>query len=172
MIAMLRAVNVGGNNKLPMARLRAICEALGLERPETFIQSGNVLFETDDTAAAERLEEAINEEFGFRPAAVLRSVEELRHVVAQNPFPGKDNARVLVSFLQADPGEPIREAVRAIPVAPEELWIAGREMWVHYANGQGRTKLPMARIERMLGCTATSRNLNTVEKLLALANAR
>jgi len=172
MIAMLRGVNVGGNHKLPMARLRQICEELGLERPETFIQSGNILFETEDIEAAERMEAAIEREFSFRAAVIMRSAAELREVVKHNPFQGRDGARSVVTFLKADPGEQVREAVRAIQAEPEELRIAGREMYVYYPNGMGRTKLPIPRIERMFGCPSTTRNWNTVEKLLAMAEAR
>jgi len=172
MIAMLRGVNVGGNHKLPMARLRAICEELSFERPETFIQSGNILFETEDMEAAERMEAAIEREFSFQAAVIMRSAAELREVVNHNPFQGRNGAQSLATFLKTDPGEQVRKAVRAIPVEPEELRIAGREMYVYYPNGMGRTKLPMARMERMFGCPSTSRNWNTVEKLLAMVEAR
>jgi uncharacterized protein (DUF1697 family) len=177
-IALLRGVNVGGRNKLPMERLRAICEGLGLERPRTFIQSGNVIFETmlsDETALAVRLEAEIETEFGFRPSVVLRSVPEMKSVVERNPFRERDDVapdRLLVTFLQSDPGEEARSAIRAIPVVPEELVVDGREIFVYYRGGAGQTKLPLARIERAQRVPGTTRNWNSVLKLLALAKAR
>lgn len=178
MIAMLRGVNVGGCHKLPMERLRAICEDLDLTRPQTFIQSGNVVFETklkDETAMALRMETTIEAEFGFRASVVLRSAAEMRSVVARNPFSGRADVapgRLLVTFLQSDPGEEARVAIRAIPADPEELVADGCEIFVHYPNGAGRSKLPVARIERAQKVPATSRNWNSVLKLLALAEAR
>lgn len=178
MIAMLRGVNVGGCHKLPMERLRAICEDLDLTRPQTFIQSGNVVFETklkDETAMALRMETTIEAEFGFRASLVLRSAAEMRSVVARNPFSGRADVapgRLLVTFLQSDPGEEARVAIRAIPADPEELVADGCEIFVHYPNGAGRSKLPVARIERAQKVPATSRNWNSVLKLLALAEAR
>ena len=178
MIAMLRGVNVGGSHKLPMERLRAICEALNLTRPQTFIQSGNVVFETklkDETALALQMETAIEAEFGFRPNVVLRSADEMRSVVARNPFSKRADVapdRLLVTFLQSDPGEEARKAIRAIPVDPEELVVDGREIFVYYPNGAGRSKLPVARIDRAQNVPGTSRNWNSVLKLLALTEAR
>ena len=178
MIAMLRGVNVGGCHKLPMERLRAICEDLDLTRPQTFIQSGNVVFETklkDEPALALRMETAIEAEFGFRASLVLRSAAEMRSVVARNPFSGRADVapgRLLVTFLQSDPGEEARVAIRAIPADPEELVADGCEIFVHYPNGAGRSKLPVARIERAQKVPGTSRNWNSVLKLLALAGAR
>lgn len=178
MIAMLRGVNVGGCHKLPMERLRAICEDLDLTRPQTFIQSGNVVFETklkDEPALALRMETAIEAEFGFRASLVLRSAAEMRSVVARNPFSGRADVapgRLLVTFLQSDPGEEARVAIRAIPADPEELVADGCEIFVHYPNGAGRSKLPVARIERAQKVPGTSRNWNSVLKLLALAEAR
>ena len=178
MIAMLRGVNVGGCHKLPMERLRAICEDLDLTRPQTFIQSGNVVFETklkDEPALALRMETAIEAEFGFRASLVLRSAAEMRSVVARNPFSGRADVapgRLLVTFLQSDPGEEARVAIRAIPADPEELVADGCEIFVHYPNGAGRSKLPVARIERAQKVPGTSRNWNSVLKLLVLAEAR
>lgn len=158
---------------MPMAQLRTLCEGLKFGRPETFIQSGNLVFEAKSPAvAAECLEESIEGEFGFRSAVVFRTAGELRALVDRDPFGGRDGAKSQVTFLAGDPGEAVREQVRAIPIAPEELWIEGRELLCYYPDGQGRTKVPMAKIERMLGCAATTRNWNTVVKLLTMAEAR
>ncbi len=173
LVAMLRGVNVGGNHRMPMAQLRTLCEGLRFARPETFIQSGNLVFEAVDPAgAAECLEEAIEREFGFRSSVVIRTAGELRVLLERDPFGGRDGAKSQVTFLACDPGEAVREQVRAIPISPEELWMEGRELLCFYPNGQGKTKVPMVKIERMLGCAATTRNWNTVVKLSEMAEGR
>ncbi len=172
LVALLRGVNVGGAHKMPMARLRSVCEGLGFQRVATFIQSGNVVFEADDAgAAAECLESAVEREFGFRAAVITRSAEELRELVEGKPFSHRDGARVIVTFLKIDPGERIWEAVRTLAAGPEEIEIHGREIVVYFPDGQGKSKFPMVKIERVLGCATTSRNWNTVEKLLQMAEA-
>ena len=177
-VAMLRGVNVGGNQMLPMDKFRLVCEGLGLVRPQTFIQSGNVVFETgqvERAALAEQLEKALGKTFGFTPSVILRDVEEMRGVVARNPFAGREDVapnRLLVTFLKGDPGEAARVAVRAIPAAPEELYIDGSELFIFYPEGAGRTKLPVAKIDRAHGQVGTSRNWNSVLKLLAMAEGR
>jgi uncharacterized protein (DUF1697 family) len=109
-VAMLRGVNVGGHNRVPMEELRKLCASLKLRGAQTYVQSGNAIFWTDEknfVALAKRVEEAIAKKFGFQTDVVLRSATELRGVVARNPFakrsaivPGK----LLVTFLGGDPG--------------------------------------------------------------------
>ena len=173
LIAMLRGVNVGGNHKMPMAQLVSLCESLGFGQARTFIQSGNVVFEAADAEKAARcLEAGIEREFGFRSPVIVRTAAELKKLVKRHPFPGQDGAKVQVTFLESDPGEAVRESVRAIDTGPEQITIEGREMVCHFPDGMGKTKLPFAKIERMLGCPVTTRNWNSVEKLLAMAEAR
>lgn len=173
-IALLRGVNVGGHCKLPMATLRAICEQLGHEGAVTYIQSGNAVFRTkrDLGSVAGELEAAIEAKVGFRPAVALRTMDQMQAVIAANPFAGRasiDPARLLVTFLVKDPGEAARERARAIDVAPEELHAIGSEMFIYFANGLGRTKLPWKALERSIDCPGTGRNWNTVLKLLEIA---
>jgi len=103
---------------------------------------------------------------------MLRTASEMRQVVDANPFAartGLDPSKLTVTFLAADPGNRAREAVRQIPTDPEELHIIGRELYIYFPNGMGRTKLPMNKIEKTLGTPGTSRNWNTVTKLLEMA---
>ena len=177
-IGMLRGVNVGGTHKVPMERLRRICAALGFGKPQTFIQSGNVVFEADERdrlVLAARMEDELEREFGFRAAVILRSLAELRGVVARNPFAGRDDVapnKLLVTFLDSDPGEVARLAVRGILVSPEELFIDGSELFIYYPAGSGQSKLPVAKIDRAHGRVGTSRNWNSVLKLMAMAEER
>jgi uncharacterized protein (DUF1697 family) len=172
---MLRGVNVGGHNKIKMEALRALYESLGLLDAQTYIQSGNVVFRTkerDFALLAKRIGNGIERSFGFRPDVIVRTSAELRDVIARNPFatrPGIDPGKLLVTFLSGDPDADARDKVLKIKVDPEELRLMGRELYIHYPNGMGRTKLPAALIERTLKTSGTGRNWNTVTKLLEMA---
>jgi len=174
-IAMLRAVNVGGRNKIAMEDLRALCSDLGLSNPKTYIQSGNVAFgtaEPDLARLARRIEDEMERRCAFRTVAILRTASDLRSVIAANPFAaraGIEPNKLHVTFLAADPGPEICGTIRAIPTDPEELHIAGREMYCYFPNGAGQSKLPTALIERTLRTPGTARNWNTVLKLLEMA---
>jgi|SRR5581483_365764 len=177
MVCMLRGVNVGGHNLIRMDVLRALCTSLKLQNPQTYVQSGNVVFATaerDLDRLASRIEAAIEKKAGFRPAVILRTADEMRGVIARNPFAGRDGiepAKLAVLFLARDPGHDARERLRAIKTGPEELHIADRELYVYYPNGMGRSKFTAAVIERTLQTGATGRNWNSVTKLLDMAAA-
>lgn len=175
MIAMLRGVNVGGSQKIKMDVLKTVCTSLGLRDVKTYIQSGNIIFDeggADPKTLARRLEDAIESSFGFRPAVILRTASELRKVIAKNPFAGRagiDPSKLLILFTASAPTGMARDQVLAMPCHPEEIKINGRELYVYYPNGMARPKIPLARIEKTLQCASTGRNLNTVSKLMALA---
>jgi len=165
-VALLRAVNVGGTGSLPMAELKAICEGLGFCDVKTYIQSGNVLFRSDEAekTVEERLDEALGKTMGKRPGVMVRSRKELDKLAADAPFPKAKPNFLLVYFL---PEKPPGDALEKM-VAPdgEEAKLAGREIYLHYPNGSGRSKLKLPALK-----TGTSRNLNTVRKLAEMAAA-
>ena len=175
-ISMLRGVNVGGHNMIKMDALRALYESLGLRNPQTYVQSGNVIFATevrDLALLTSRIENAIERSVGFRPAVIARTTSELKDVIRRSPFAkrrGIDPARLLVTFLLTDPGPHLRDKVRQIKPDPEELHIDGRELYIYFPNGMGRSKLP-AVIEKTLKTPGTARNWNTVTKLLEIAES-
>jgi uncharacterized protein (DUF1697 family) len=174
-VALLRGINIGGHHKIRMDALRDLCESLGWRDVRTHIQSGNVVFKTqarDLARLAGRLEGAIEQRFGFRPAVMLRSAGELRSVVARNPFGGRqgvDGAKLAVTFLSSAPGADARDCVARMKTDPEEVRLDGREMYVHFPNGQGRANLTFGAIEKALKVAGTIRNWNTVTKLVAMA---
>jgi len=176
-IAMLRGVNVGGHQKVSMETLRTLCAGLGLRGVQTYIQSGNVVFHEDSgdaVALARKLEDGIETKFGFRVGVVVRTVAEMRKAIANNPFAGRPEVepnRLLVVFLASAPTRQIREQILGVACGPEELHVKGREMYVYYPNGMAGPTIPMVRIEKMLGCASTGRNWNTVNKLMAMAEA-
>ena len=174
-ISMLRGVNVGGHNKIKMDALRALYESLGLRDPQTYVQSGNVVFRTDKrdlTALARRIEDAIEKSFGFRPAVILRTAAEVRDALAKNPFAkrnGVEPSKLLVYFLPTDPGARIRDQVLKLKTEPEELRLDGRELYIYFPNGMARPKMSWAVLERTLTVRGTGRNWNSVTKLLEMA---
>jgi uncharacterized protein (DUF1697 family) len=174
-IAMLRGVNVGGYRKLNMEALKTLCGGLGLRDVQTYIQSGNIVFREDSGdpgVVARKIEDGIERKFGFRPDVIVRTTSELRKVKSGNPFakrPEVEPNRLLVLFMASTPGRQAREQIFALPCEPEEMHIKGRELYIYYPNGMARPKIPVARIEKLLGTSSTGRNWNTVNKLLAMA---
>jgi uncharacterized protein (DUF1697 family) len=163
--ALLRGVNVGGV-KLVMTDLARLCTREGFGCVKTYIASGNVVFTSPKQEAVVRasLEAALATHMA-RPVPVLvRTADELEATVAANPFPGIAGNRLLVFFL---PDPPPRNVLAGVVAADgEELAVRGRELFVHYPNGMGRSKLKVP-----LWNVGTSRNLNTVVKLAALTRA-
>jgi uncharacterized protein (DUF1697 family) len=174
-VSMLRGINVGGHNCIKMESLRTMYESLGLRDAQTYVQSGNVVFRTaarDLVGLAKRIENKIEQTYGFRPTVINRSSSELREAIGRNPFAGRDGihpSKLLVTFLVTDPTPEARKEILSIQPDPEELRIAGREVYVYYPNGIGRSKLSAALIERTLMTPGTGRNWNTVTKLLEMA---
>ena len=175
-VCLLRGVNVGGNNILRMETLRNLCGELGFTRVSTLLQSGNVVFESSirsGVKVASILEKALLES-GIRTDVIIRSAAELKAVLAANPMASRPDfhpSRFVVTFLKSDPGETSRQAVRTLSISPEELWIIGSELYVHYPNGIAISKLPVSLIQRALKVPGTARNWATVQKLYALATA-
>lgn len=174
-IAMLRAVNVGGHNKIKMEDLRALCKALKFRDACTFIQSGNVIFktaETDMAALAKRLQHAIERKFRFRPEVVMRTHTEMKEAIARNPFAKRRDVhpnRLLVTFLTGEPEAEAREKAIKLKTEPEELRIERREVYIYFPNGMARPKISWPTIERTLKVTGTGRNWNSVTKMLEIA---
>ena len=170
-IALLRGLNVGGHNKLPMAQLREIAADVGFTDVRTYIQSGNLVASTDldAEAAGDLLAEAIRSATGLAVPVIVRTARQWSDVVAANPFPdAADLGRhVHVVFLPA----PATEAVRAFDAtvfAPEEVVVAGSEVFLHLPDGMGRSKLAVA-VNRIPEVAAgTARNWNTVLQLATL----
>jgi len=175
LISMLRGVNVGGHNKIKMDALRALYESLKLRDPHTYVQSGNVIFRTEERdvlVLTKRVQNGIERKFGFRPNVIVRTCSELRDVIAKNPFANRRDihpSKLLVIFLASDPGPEARDRVLRIKTDPEELRMDGRELYIYYPNGMARPKLSWAVIEKTLKTSGTGRNWNTVSKLLEIA---
>jgi uncharacterized protein (DUF1697 family) len=174
-ISMLRGVNVGSHNRMKMDALRALYESLDLLNPQTYVQSGNVVFKTKERnllRLAKKIEDGIERNFAFRPDVILRTSSELREVVARNPFAKRcdiEPGKLLVTFLATDLSPETKTQLLTIKADPEEIQINGRELYIHFPNGMGSSKLPPL-LDRTLKKTGTARNWNSVTNLLALAD--
>ncbi len=163
-IALLRAVNVGGTGKLPMAELKRMCEAALFTDVRTYIASGNVVFNSDATAAEVKLvlERAMLAYAGKSVAVMVRSAAEMAEVLRANPFPDAAPNRTMAIFLDRAPDADTLEKVSGRQ--DEEVALGKREIYVHYGAGMGTSKLKVPGAD-----IGTARNMNTVAKLVAMA---
>lgn len=170
--ALLRGINVGGKNKLPMKELAALFAEAGCRDVETYIQSGNVVFEAPAALVRrvpESLREAIEERFGFPAPMTVRSGAELARVVAGNPFlrQGAAEKELHVYFLADQPAATELDAKLS---PPDEFVLQGREIYLRLPNGMGRSKLTNAYFDSKLKTVSTARNWATVLHLTAMTN--
>jgi uncharacterized protein (DUF1697 family) len=164
-VALLRGVNVGGKNKLPLADLRNHFETLGFNNVRTLIQSGNVIFESPLVPTAQELELAIEERFDIVSRIALRTPQELQSVVAKRPSEMDDVGRLYVGFLASKPAPTDVVHLDHERFLPERFSVTGEEVYVHLPEGMGQSKLPDY-LNRRLNVSTTFRNWNTVNRLL------
>jgi uncharacterized protein (DUF1697 family) len=172
-VALLRAINLAGRNKVPMAGLRAAFETVGCTDVRTHIQSGNVVFRarsTSATALRRRLERAVGEHCGVTSTVVLRTWPELRRTAESHPF-GADTSRSAVTFLADEPPAAAVRRLRQLDIAPDEAKVIGRDVHIHYPHGIQGSRLTGALLERTLGVEGTNRNWRTVARLAELIDA-
>lgn len=169
LIALLRGVNVIGNNKLPMKELSALLTGMGLREVQTYIQSGNVVFRCSlksRAALAAKISAAIKAQHGFAPHVLLLDAAELHKAMADNPYPeAVVEPRLLhLFFLDGAPQHPDLKALEAIKTGSERFKLVGKVFYLNTPDGFGPSKLA-GRVEKLLGVAATARNWNTVCKL-------
>ena len=171
-IALLRGINVGGNNKMPMADLRAMLEGLGFVGVQTYIQSGNAIFAGEGAAGdlQAKIEAAITTKFGFSVPVMVVSADDLNAAIAANPFVDViDNpAKSHLGFMSAAPTADAIALLKTKPHSGEQWKVRGRIFYLHTPQGMGTSKLFPA-IERTLKVAVTFRNWRTVEVLAGMA---
>lgn len=175
-VALLRGVNVGGKNKLPMKELAAMFAETGCGEVRTYIQSGNVVFRAGEALARRvpvGIAGAISERFGLQVPVVTRTVDEMRAVVRHNPFlrAGADANTLHVAFLAERPSPARVAALDPDRSPPDQFAVRGRDVYLHLPNGGARSKLTSAYFDARLATVSTVRNWRTVLALLALAEA-
>lgn len=174
-ISILRGINVGGK-KVLMADLKALYEGLKFKDIITYIQSGNVIFKSDTTLSdvelAQKIEQALLKKYKFEVPVIIRSLDEVKKVIATNPFlkeKGIDPEKLHVTFLSDIPEKAKTDAIAEVDFPPDRFIIIKKEVFVHCPISYGETKLSNKFFENKLKVSATTRNWNTVNKLAELA---
>lgn len=179
-IALLRAVNVGGYGKLSMADFRQLLESLGYKNVQTYIQSGNAVFDAPRGAAAPgsaakvgaAIASALQKHMGAPVEVILRTHDELASLIAANPFAKEaaaDGSRVAVAFLAGQASSAAEPTFKSIqekyPTRRDRYHLAGNHIYFHFPDGAGETKFTGKSLEKAIGVPGTGRNWNTVLKL-------
>jgi uncharacterized protein (DUF1697 family) len=168
-VVLLRAVNLGARNKVPMPELRSLLEDAGYSNVRTYIASGNVLLDgpRSGVAVARELERIVADEFGVDTTAIVRKPAELTALVSNHPF-GRDTSRSHVVFLEKRPTQKAVERLAKADHSPDRGVLAGKDVYVQYGAGVRQARLSAARLESLLGVTGTHRNWRTVAALAEL----
>lgn len=173
-IALLRGINVGGRTRIPMADLRAVCTGLGWRDVQTYIQSGNVIFNAEGDAPALEtiLEQALERRFGMRIPVMVRSAARWQEYVRSNAFPEASQRQANLVMLALSKAPPQAGAVERIRerATVEEVQLVDDALWIHYAGGSGRSKLTPTLLDKSVGSPVTTRNWRTVMKLEQLVS--
>ena len=174
-ISILRGINVSGHNPVKMDALRQLYIELGFSDIQTYIQSGNVVFRTDNTDSLlleKTIHEKIFDSFGWKVPVIVLTINELKNSLDKNPFinsPLKDPAFMHLTFLSGLPDQELVEKIHPGFYLPDEFFISGKTIYLYCPTGYGNTKLSNTFFEKKLNLTATTRNLHTSIKLLNLA---
>jgi uncharacterized protein (DUF1697 family) len=172
-LALLRGINVGGKNKLPMKDLQAMFVAAGCEDVRTYIQSGNIIFDAAPpvvTTLPDGITARIAEHSGYRVPVIVRTAKEMDDIIRHNPFIAQraDENTLHVLFLADQPSAERVASLDADRSPPDEFIVRGKEIYLHLPNGAGRTKLTNAYFDTKLATVSTGRNWRTVTTLFAM----
>lgn len=172
-LALLRGINVSGHHLIKMDALKTVLNTAGFTNVRTYIQTGNVFVDFDDTSAAAgfKIKQEIAKSFGYDVPIVMISIDDLKRSISKNPFLKENNVdskKLYVAFLsKALPPSSINE-LKISQFKPDEAIINENMIFIKYAIGAGKTKLDQKYIEKKLNLTATIRNYNTINALLAM----
>jgi len=169
-IALLRGINVGGHNKIPMAELRALCGEIGWQDIATYIQSGNIVFSANGCAGKleGELQSAVRNRFGHDVHTLVRSAENWSEYLSANPFPraSEDQPNLVMLGLSKSPlPDDAADRLQERAAAEERVVQAADALWIHFPNGSARSKITPAALDRLAGSPVTTRNWRTVLKL-------
>jgi uncharacterized protein (DUF1697 family) len=170
-VALLRGINVSGKNIMSMKELSGLFVELGMKNVTTYIQSGNVVFdsENDDSSdISKKLETAISKVFGYEISVIIRSKQELREIIKKNPFASEDEKMLYTTFLKEIPDKELLSELQGKNINNDEIRIIDKNAYLLIRSGYGNTKLSNAFIEKKLRVVSTTRNINTVKKLIEI----
>jgi uncharacterized protein (DUF1697 family) len=176
-ISILRGINVSGQKKILMPDLKKLYENLKFKDIKTYIQSGNVIFKSNEKLAdeelAKKIELAIHKKYDFKVPVIIRTQEEMGKIISSNPFLEEKNIdakKLHVTFLSEIPTKGNRETIENIDFSPDKFIIQGKEIYLHIPESYGETKFSNKFFETKLKVKATTRNWNTVNKLFEIAS--
>jgi uncharacterized protein (DUF1697 family) len=169
-IALLRGINVGGRNKIPMSELCSLCADLGWDAVQSYIQSGNLVFKAGATPATleAELQKAIERQFGLSIQIIVRAAAVWPAYVTDNPYPDASESEpnlVMLALSKSPPKQDAAEKLHERAVAGERIVQVGDALWFHFAGGVAKSKLSPALLDRLVGSPVTMRNWRTVLKL-------
>lgn len=164
-IALIRGINVGGRNKVPMRDLIKLMEGNGFSNVRTYIQSGNVVFDKS-AQSGDKISDLIEKGFGFRPAVFILSAEDLKIAAMNNPYDPDQGKAVHFFFCDSVPDKVDYELLETLRTGSEEYKLVDKVFYLHAPDGIGRSKLAEKMDRAFKGVTMTARNLNTINKLL------
>lgn len=172
-IALLRGINVGGKHVLPMKNLVSLLEDLHCQNVMTYIQSGNVVFkseERDDTQLSGRIRDEINRRCGFEPAILLLQLQDMEQIIEENPFPQAESTpqTLHVGFLASPPINPDLKKLEELKRDTEQFHLTNSAFYLCAPDGIGRSRLA-SQAERLLGVPMTDRNWRTICKIMEMA---
>lgn len=171
-ICLLRGINVSGRNKVLMGELRKYFTDAGFNAVQNYIQSGNVIFSSDDDfiTVLENVKSIVSRNYEFEIKIVLRTQEEFEKIIILNPFGKAELNRKLVTFLSRASTGFVIDDLNKKKSSDEEIYISETEIYLHCPNGYGKTKLTNSYLEKILGVTCTTRNWRTITKLREIAS--
>lgn len=174
-ISLLRGINVGGHNKIKMSDLKTLYESLGFSNVQTYIQSGNVIFESnnnDKVTLENGIKTEIKKVFNYDITVILRTSTELKNVVQNNPLADRyyDIKKLCVVFMKSQPNNSLVQELLDQFTGEEKFIFRGKEIYAYYPNGYGRSKADNNFYEKNLKVKSTARNWNSVNKIYYLAN--
>ncbi len=173
-VSLFRGINVGGHNKVRMSDLKELHESLELKNVLPYIQSGSVVFDSDDVDEAQmqrHIEDGFQKTFGFHVHVLVRTSAGLNEIIEKNPFQNqldKESKWIAVLFLATPPDTTAQEDLLKTYGGAEKLFIIGKEVYIYYPEGIGRSKLSHSFLEKKLRTVGTARNWNTVLRLQEL----
>jgi uncharacterized protein (DUF1697 family) len=171
-VAFLRGINLGPSNKISMPELRAMAEDLGYTDVATYINSGNLIITSPKKAATveREISDAIKKTFGHKIDVTVRTSAQLKKIVDQNPYPDGNPSQVTVAFLTKPAPADGKKRVAEVAQDYEPFSFSGQEVYVHYSQGLGKSKLA-EKFSAIVGVSSTVRTIRTVEKVLALCES-
>jgi uncharacterized protein (DUF1697 family) len=175
-ISMLRGINVGGHKKVKMVELKSLYESLGFNDVKTYIQSGNIIFKTNNKCDSsseliKKIELTIKEVYGFEVHVFIRSISELERIINNNPFIELDTSKLHITFLSDHPTNIHIKEINKVKNETEKYFFSDKEIYLFLPKGYGRTKLSNDFFEKKLSVNATTRNWRTINNLLNIAKS-